>query len=230
MWRHVSPAERLAQKATDARGRRVVFLSHCLLDENTRYLGGAGRPGCVREIVDTCADAGLGMVQVPCPEEHAWGGVRKRRLLRLYGSGRWLPGRLRRLLLPGLLAYTRWVYARLARDTARRVADYMQTGHEVAAVVGVDGSPSCGVARTIDIPSALDRLARADRRSLTAEAVNIIVRDTLVPGPGLFTERLRRELRHRQIDVPYLAHDLPGELAGAPSPVAAQLRRPAATP
>ena len=64
MWRHVSPAERLAQKATDARGRRVVFLSHCLLDENTRYLGGAGRPGCVREIVDLYESPNLTVEQV----------------------------------------------------------------------------------------------------------------------------------------------------------------------
>jgi predicted secreted protein len=214
----------------DARGERVVFLSHCLLNENTRYRGGAARPGCVREIIDACADAGLGIVQLPCPEEHAWGGVRKRRLLRLYGSAGWLPGRLRRLLLPALLAYTRTVYARLARDTARRVADYRRTGHEVVAVVGVDGSPSCGVARTLDIPAAVDRLARVDRRGPTSDAVNAVVRDTLVPGPGLFTEQVRRALRRRRIDVPYLAHDLLGELDGGSSPVVPQLRRAAPSP
>jgi uncharacterized protein YbbK (DUF523 family) len=204
----------------------VVFLSHCLLDENTRYLGGAARPGCVREIVDACADAGLGMVQLPCPEEHAWGGVGKRRLLLLYGSAGWLPGPLRRALLPVLLTYTRRVYARLARRTARRVADYRRSGCEVVAVVGVDGSPSCGVATTTDIPAAVDRLARADRRTLTPAAVNAVVRETLVPGPGLFTAALRRELRRRRIDVPYLAHDLPGELDGRLSPVATDLRGP----
>jgi uncharacterized protein YbbK (DUF523 family) len=204
----------------------VVFLSHCLLNENTRYLGGAGRPGCVREIVDACGDAGLGIVQLPCPEERAWGGVHKRRLLRLYGSDRWLPGRLRRHLLPALLAYTRWVYRRLARDAARRVGDYRRTGHEVVAVVGVDGSPSCGVARTLDIAAAADRLARADRRTLTAETVDAAVRDTLTPGEGLFTEQLRRALADRRIDVPHLAHDLLGELDGATSPVVGPLLGP----
>ena len=116
---------------------------------------GPGRPGCVREIVDACADNGLGMVQLPCPEEHAWGGVQKRWLLRLYGSARWLPGPLRRALLPVLLAYTRRVYARLARDTARRISDYRRSGVDVVALVGVDGSPSCGVERTMDIPTAV---------------------------------------------------------------------------
>ena len=36
----------------DQRSGRVVFLSHCLLNKNTRYLGGAGRPGSVVEIVN----------------------------------------------------------------------------------------------------------------------------------------------------------------------------------
>jgi hypothetical protein len=51
-----------------------------------------------------------------------------------------------------------------------------------------------------------------------------IVIDTLVPGPGLFTDQIRRRLRRRRTDVPYLAHDLPGELAGLPSPAVAALR------
>jgi hypothetical protein len=155
---------------------------------------------------------------------HAWGGVGKRRLLWLYGSARRLPGPLRRALLPVMLAYTRWVYARLARQAARRIADYRRSGCHVLAVVGVDRSPSCGVDRTLDIPAAVDRLARARRRTLTPEAVNAIVRNTQTPGPGLFTERLRHELQRRRIDVPYLAHDLPGELDGRPSPAVADLR------
>ena len=42
-----------------------MFLSHCLLNENTRYLGGACRPGAVHEVVQACLDGGLGIVQLP---------------------------------------------------------------------------------------------------------------------------------------------------------------------
>ena len=35
----------LVHRIPDERGRRVVFLSHCLLNENTRYLGGACERG-----------------------------------------------------------------------------------------------------------------------------------------------------------------------------------------
>jgi predicted secreted protein len=49
-----------------------VFVSHCLLNENTRYLGGAFRPGAVGEVVDTYLRAGTGICQLPCPEQLAW--------------------------------------------------------------------------------------------------------------------------------------------------------------
>src|SRR5512134_1840085 len=92
----------LVHRLRDARNRRVVFLAHCLLNENTRYLGGACRAGCVKELLAQCIDLGLGVVQLPCPEELAWGGVLKRHLLRAYGIAVAHPRgwRLGRALLP----------------------------------------------------------------------------------------------------------------------------------
>lgn len=77
-------ARLLTNQLRDARGRRVVLVSHCLLNENTRYAGGATRPGAVAEIVEELVNAGCGIHQLPCPERVAWGGVLKRRSLGLY--------------------------------------------------------------------------------------------------------------------------------------------------
>jgi hypothetical protein len=68
-------SEQLVRQLADARSGRVVFLSHCLLNENTRYLGGACVAGCLPEVVQPCLEQRLGMVQLPCPEQLAWGGV-----------------------------------------------------------------------------------------------------------------------------------------------------------
>jgi hypothetical protein len=65
----------LRERLADRRSHQVIFLSHCLLNENTRYLGGACRAACVREVVEECIDRELGIVQMPCPEQQAWGGV-----------------------------------------------------------------------------------------------------------------------------------------------------------
>lgn len=83
----------LRSRLRDERSGRVVFVSHCLLNQNTRYLGGAFRPGVVHEVIDPYLRDGTGICQMPCPEQLAWGGVLKRHLLHLYGRP-WLgPGR-----------------------------------------------------------------------------------------------------------------------------------------
>jgi hypothetical protein len=76
----------LLERLKDERSKRVIFVSHCLLNENTRYLGGAFRSGCVDELVDAFQQQGLGIYQMRCPEQCAWGGVLKRRVLLFYGS------------------------------------------------------------------------------------------------------------------------------------------------
>jgi hypothetical protein len=218
-----------AVRLKDGRSGRVVILAHCLLNENTRYLGGACRAGAVPELVRLCLDRGVGIVQLPCPEQHAWGGVRKTRLLRFYGAAGTWRYRLRGLLLPLMLGYTRRVYRRLAREVAAQIADYTRSGFVVTGVVGVDGSPSCGVVRSLDVARGLDGLAclRADA---TAPEVNAVVREAVTPGPGLFVALLQAELARRGLSVPFTAHDLLAELDGERFPMALEALLGAAHP
>ena len=204
----------------------MVLVSHCLLNENTRYLGGACRPGCLAEVVEACVTAGFGIVQMPCPEERVWGGVLKRHLLRTYGSPVLRSGRLRRIALPVALAYTRWRYRRLARAVAAQAADYQRSGLDVAAVLGVDGSPSCGVEQTLDTARVLDGLVHVDPDTVTAAEVNAIVRGDVGAGSGMYTLALQHQLRRRGLQVPFLAHDLIAELNGRPAvPLATAIMR-----
>ena len=61
----------------------MVFVSHCLLNQNTRYPGGAVCPGVVVDAIAPYLADGAGIVQMVCPEQRTWGGVSKRHLLRL---------------------------------------------------------------------------------------------------------------------------------------------------
>ena len=206
----------LIDRLRDQRSKQVVFLSHCLLNENTRYLGGACRRCCVREVVEQCMDRGIGMVQMPCPEQQVWGGVLKRRMLRLYGSRRRgaLRARLIRALLPLALVHVRREYRRLAHAIVRQIEDYADSRFTVVAIVGIDGSPTCGVQRTIDIEGFVDAAARVDPAQLSTAEHNELVRLHVSRGRGLFIEELHRALRARKLQVPFLAHDLLRELRG----------------
>ena len=188
----------LQQQLTDLRGRRVVLLSHCLLNQNVRYLGRAGRAGGDNEVVADYLRRGIGIHQMPCPEQRAWGGVLKRMMLVAYGSGGTLRAPLVRLLLGPFVRYTRFRYARLARTVVRDVLDYRRAEVDVVGVVGVADSPSCGVYTTLDLSGAVEvptrcPLARLDLRTLNEDVVAAHVR----PGQGLYT----RAFQHRLADV-----------------------------
>jgi predicted secreted protein len=209
----------LVDRLPDERGRRVVFLSHCLLNENTRYLGGACRTCCVREVIEQCMDQGVGMVQMPCPEQEVWGGVLKKRMLALYGRRvRAFPGVVRALIPIGLL-YVRLAYRAMARSVAAQIDDYESSGFTVVGIVGIDGSPTCGVRTTVDIAGFVGDMLHADRATLTTGDQNAWVRKHARKGQGLFVQELERALQARRLRVPLLAHDLLGELEGRSSDV-----------
>lgn len=193
----------------------MVFLSHCLLNENVRYPGGATCPGAIPRLLDDYVEQGIGLCQMPCPEQRAWGGVRKRHLVRLYGCRplRWRPARRAGLALA--TAWTTIVYRRLARRIAGEVADYLDSGFEVVEIVGVGGSPSCGVRTTLDLEAAVAALAWRDGDTDASATNRDIVAANVVAGRGLFVACLDRALRSRGLSVTYREHDLLAELAGA---------------
>jgi len=128
------------------RSRRVIFVAHCLLNENTRYLGGARCGGAVREIVQPCLEHDIGVVQPPCPEQHAWGGVLKRRFLFFHGSEDKL--RYRRSASAVSLAYA--AYLSQTRTLDRRRDRGLPEGRfAVLGIIGVDASPTCSMTKSL---------------------------------------------------------------------------------
>ncbi|MDK2463435.1 MAG: hypothetical protein QI223_01485 [Candidatus Korarchaeota archaeon] len=114
--------------ARDLRSKRVILLAHCLLNQNSVVFGKARRPGPVGELVKLLVDAGVGMVQLPCPELTHYG------LRRFWAVKEQFDN-------PGFRARCR----RIASEVAEVVGEYLRNGYEVLGFVGVNGSPSCGV-------------------------------------------------------------------------------------
>ena len=83
--------------------------------------------------------------------------------------------------------------------------------------IGIDGSPSCGVTRTLDLRRSLPIIASSaiDRDALNRQAIAACV----TPGAGMFFEALRRELRRRHLEIPFLEFDLVAEIRGDPRPI-----------
>lgn len=196
----------------------MVFVSHCLLNENARYLGGAFHRGAVPEMTELLR-SGVGLYQMPCPEQRAWGGVLKRRMLLAYGLRDRAVYPLRGILFRLFVWHTRVRYRRLAGRVARDIDDYRDAGIDVLGVVGVGGSPSCGVSTTLDLRRSFETLAACplalvDRTVMNERAVV----GCRVAGDGLFLRTLKRQLARRGLDVPFVEYDLIAEMRGIPQP------------
>lgn len=210
-----SRAALLRRQLADGRGRRVLMVSHCLLNENVRYLGGSARSGAVDEVVDLARQYGVGLHQLPCPEMQAWGGVDKLALLPMYGARGSLLHRHRREVVAVFNAYTRLAYGRLARKVVRDVMSYRAAEVDVVGLVGVAASPSCGVHTTMDLARACEVVASCPLAQIDRTLVNeAAVAGSATPGRGMFIELILEGLRRRGQSIELFEHDQPGEMRG----------------
>ncbi len=157
---------------------------------------------------------------MPCPEQRAWGGVLKRYILPLYGSKGTLLYALGAPMISVFLWYTRQVYRRLAKRVVRDIEDYILSGFEVVGVVGIGGSPSCGIRRTLDIKRSLIVAASCPVQQLSREMFNeAAIAACVIDGEGMFEQALRRRLARRGLSVPFIEHDLLAEMRGTVSSI-----------
>ena len=126
---------------TDARSRQVVFVAHCVLNQNAKIDRCARYPGAMRELARYLVESGLGIVQMPCPE------------LTCLGLDRQADPRLAttvesedtRVALRMRDSAANSVCEQLVEDIAHQVREYKQGGFEVVGIIGINGSPTCGV-------------------------------------------------------------------------------------
>jgi predicted secreted protein len=205
----------IIKKLDDERSRKIIFLSHCILNENTRYPGGAFTQGMVSAVVREIDSKGCGIVQLPCPEQKAWGGVLKKYMLLSYGlnnSGSWL-NLFRGILLPLFISHTKWAYKKIARDTVKMIEDYKYSGFEVIGIVGVDGSPTCGISTCLDMKKSFDYCAGLNIESIDRNIYNKeMYSRCLKQGKGLFFLEMDKALKRKKIAITYYSHDLVREM------------------
>ena len=57
--------------------KKVVFVPHCILNQNVRAVGKEKSNGSVKELVNFFAEAEIGIIQLPCPEVEFDGGLER---------------------------------------------------------------------------------------------------------------------------------------------------------
>lgn len=156
----------------DARSGRILFLSHCLLNQNACVRGLASQPAVIREIVDLALARDVAIVQMQCPEVSYLGSLRWGQVKKMYGN-------------PMFRRHCR----RLAEGVCDLVQTYRDNAHRVIGIVLRDGSPTCGLNC-----SAVE----ADEQQVWGGMVwNASPLQRFGPTEGVYTEELKRELQQR---------------------------------
>ncbi|MBN2290414.1 MAG: DUF523 domain-containing protein [Candidatus Glassbacteria bacterium] len=114
----------------DPRSGKVVFLSHCMLNQNARIVGAADFPATFEPLTDYLQKKQVGVIQMPCPELYCLGLGRTAVRVGLES-----PAGGQRL-------------ERLLDDLIFTIREYLFQGFEVVGILGKEGSPACGVTRT----------------------------------------------------------------------------------
>lgn len=212
--------KRVMEKLKDERSKKVIFVAHCILNENTRWLGGAFRRGCIDEIVDQLQDRGIGIVQMKCPEQQAMGGVVKLSEWRMLGAKDSLPYKMKSVSLPMFMWNVKRKYRKIAKEVVRDVEDYREHGFDVAGIVGCAWSPTCGVNTTYDdMTGLINFLANTDIERLDRESFNKTLIGFCKKGKGLFIKALEEELQKKNLTVKFFEQDCIAEMRGEKTPI-----------
>lgn len=167
---------------TDHRSKRVIFVAHCVLNQNAKIDGCARYPGVMRELAAYLVESDLGIVQMPCPELVCLGLDRQADA----GQARTVESEDTRVGFRMNEAAANSTCARLAEEMIGQIQEYTRNGFEVVGILGINGSPTCGVETT---------WYDGEER----------------PGPGVFIRNLQMYLRSREAGIP-----LRGVRAGDP--------------
>lgn len=158
---------------TDGRSKKVVFIAHCLLNQNSISDGTAVYPAAFKDIINLFMDNDIGIVQLPCPELCCLGLDRGN----IYGADSEVTVENTRIRREMEKSETQQKLKFLVDYTMLQIDEYIKHGFEIKGIIGANRSPNCGVETTSD-------------------------NDVEICGKGVFMEALSCEIGQRGLEIP----------------------------
>lgn len=173
----------------DKRSGKIVVVSHCLLNVHSLEDNLAIYPGLEEEVIQILIKKGVGIFQIPCPEVELAGIFRKALPKESYDHPK-----------------IRKVYKELAEQITATLHWYTKKGYAITAVLGAEGSPTCGV-------------QQVGKWKQNLQGEKEFPRDIeFVPGRGVFMEEFKESLSKNHINPEWLG--TPGKSIRSRSPEA----------
>lgn len=110
------------------RSKRIVLVSHCILNQNTVVYPLARAKGAYKDIIMELINNDIGIHQLPCPEYRFLGLKREPMTKEQYNTEDF-----------------RNINKRIAIDTVNIIKEYINNGYEVLGIIGINESPTCSI-------------------------------------------------------------------------------------
>ena len=165
------------------RNRKIVLLSHCILNVNSKVEDIASYSGAMEKIVMYLIQQGIGFIQLPCPE------------MTLYGMKRW--GHVKEQFdNPFYRRHCKSIF----ENFVDQIKEYQKNDYEILGLIGIDGSPSCGVSETCSGNWCGEMMNEADylEKMKTLKTIN---------SQGVFIEEIHKALQAEYIQIPMIGID-----------------------
>lgn len=121
---------------TDNRSHKVIFIAHCIFNQNAREATCADFPAMMEPLLEALRKERIGIIQMACPELYVLGLGRDRTIppVEIREGLESAAGRAR---LAGAIG-----------DVIYQIKEYEYQGFQIVGILGKNGSPSCGVEKT----------------------------------------------------------------------------------
>ena len=110
------------------RSKRIIFLSHCILNQNTVVYPLARAKGSYKDIALELIKNDIGIHQLPCPEYRYLGLNREPMTKEQYNTKDF-----------------RNINKNIAIDIVKIIKEYINNGYEVLGIIGINESPTCSI-------------------------------------------------------------------------------------
>lgn len=165
------------------RSKKIVIVCHCLLNANAKVYPLAQCGGVYSEALADSIKEGAGIVQLPCPETiylgmKRWGMTREQ-----YDT-----------------SHFREICQDMLKASVVQIRAFADAGYEVQRIIGMDGSPNCGVNRTCFGYTGGEI---SERGGVESQLANL----SFGAGKGVFMEILSNMLEGEGLTIPFTAID-----------------------
>ncbi len=165
------------------RARKIILISHCLLNVNSKVEGINPFPGVHKELLQILVEKDYGIIQLPCPE------------MTYFGISRWAHVR-DQFDFPAFREHCQ----KLFKPILHQIQDYSDNGYHIEGIIFVEGSPSCG----------LTKVTKGENWKGVNSAdgyAKLLEESTKIPGKGIFVQELEKLLNQADFKINHYVLD-----------------------